>query len=197
MSRTTHSRRPLQRLGLVGVGSAILFVGIAPAASAATNVVIPLEPGAVELVAVPVENFGGTMDPMADPTAFTPVAAEYGDTLTVNLPAELDSTGAEVELVFDNDGDGTPEKTYSTATGATYPLTVSGVGTNTIQVTLPADDTINGPLAALVIEHSCVRVGIEGSTNFGWPAAMHLVEGGVTVVRCPATSAPAARWPLL
>jgi transposase len=40
-------------------------------------------------------------------------------------------------------------------------------------------------LAALVIEHGCVRVGIEGSTNFGWPAAMHLGEAGVTVVEVP------------
>jgi transposase len=40
-------------------------------------------------------------------------------------------------------------------------------------------------LAALVIEHGCVRVGIEGSTNFGWPAAMHLVDAGVTVVEVP------------
>ena len=46
----------------------------------------------------------------------------------------------------------------------------------------PAGFTV---LADLVAEHAVVRVGIEGSTNFGWPAAMHLVEAGVTVVEVP------------
>lgn len=40
-------------------------------------------------------------------------------------------------------------------------------------------------LAALLGKHQVVRVGIEGSTNFGWPAAMHLLEAGVTVVEVP------------
>ena len=41
-------------------------------------------------------------------------------------------------------------------------------------------------LADLVAAHEVVRVGIEGSTNFGWAAAaMHLVAAGVTVVEVP------------
>lgn len=40
-------------------------------------------------------------------------------------------------------------------------------------------------LAALAAEHHVVRLGIEGSTNFGWAAAMHLAEAGVTVVEVP------------
>jgi transposase len=40
-------------------------------------------------------------------------------------------------------------------------------------------------LANLVTEHAVVRVGIEGSTNFGWAAAMHLVTTGATVVEVP------------
>jgi transposase len=40
-------------------------------------------------------------------------------------------------------------------------------------------------LAALAAEHRVVRVGIEGSTNYGWAAAMHLLEAGVTVVEVP------------
>jgi transposase len=40
-------------------------------------------------------------------------------------------------------------------------------------------------LAALVAEHAVVRVGIEGSTNFGWAAAMHLVAAGAAVVEVP------------
>src|SRR3954453_1752173 len=40
-------------------------------------------------------------------------------------------------------------------------------------------------LAALAAEHRVERVGIEGSTNFGWAAAMHLLESGVTVGEVP------------
>jgi transposase len=40
-------------------------------------------------------------------------------------------------------------------------------------------------LAALAAEHGCVRVGIEGSTNYGWAAAMHLLEAGMAVVEVP------------
>jgi transposase len=40
-------------------------------------------------------------------------------------------------------------------------------------------------LAGLVAELGVVRVGIEGSTNFGWAAAMHLVTAGATVVEVP------------
>jgi transposase len=40
-------------------------------------------------------------------------------------------------------------------------------------------------LAALVTEHGCLRVGIEGSTNYGWAAAMFLLEAGITVVEVP------------
>ncbi|HEX2075688.1 MAG TPA: hypothetical protein VHF92_18060, partial [Geodermatophilus sp.] len=59
---TPSRRRQVQRLALTGIGSAVLLVGIAPAAGAATGVVIPLEPTEVELGAFPVENFGGSMD---------------------------------------------------------------------------------------------------------------------------------------
>ncbi|WP_448612615.1 IS110 family transposase [Modestobacter sp. URMC 112] len=40
-------------------------------------------------------------------------------------------------------------------------------------------------LADLVAEHAVVRVGIEGSTNFGWAAAMHLLAAGAAVVEVP------------
>lgn len=40
-------------------------------------------------------------------------------------------------------------------------------------------------LAAMAAEHAVIRVGIEGSTNYGWAAAMHLLEAGVTVVEVP------------
>jgi transposase len=48
-------------------------------------------------------------------------------------------------------------------------------------------------LADLVTAHSVARVGIEGSTNFGWAAAMHLVAAGVTVVEVPPLMTSRAR----
>ena len=69
MSSPTLSRRPLQRLGLAGIGSAVLFVGIASPALAATGVVIPRAPTEVALLNYPAENYGGEpMGPMTGPT---------------------------------------------------------------------------------------------------------------------------------
>jgi transposase len=50
---------------------------------------------------------------------------------------------------------------------------------------LPNDPAGFTALAALAAEHRVQRVGIEGSTNFGWAAAMHSIEAGVTVVEVP------------
>src|SRR3954470_24555135 len=50
---------------------------------------------------------------------------------------------------------------------------------------LPNDAAGFARLAAMAAEHGVVRVGIEGSTNYGWAAAMHLLEAGVTVVEVP------------
>ncbi|SNS37255.1 hypothetical protein SAMN06893096_103425 [Geodermatophilus pulveris] len=144
MSRTTTSRRPrVQRLALAGIGGAVLLVGIASPAAAA-DVVISLEPAEVGLIAVPVENFPD-MDPMADPMSDpmavdpVPVDAEFGDTLTVELPDVLDASGAVVELIVDVDGDGAPDGTYSSApSGTELPLTVDPVDGDTVEVVLPA-----------------------------------------------------------
>src|SRR3712207_8401279 len=109
-SSTQNRRRQVQRLALTGVGSAVLLVGIAPTAGAATGVVIPLEPSEVALGAVPVENIGGPMDPKADPAArvFTPAPVKYSGTFTLELPAELDGSGAlDVHAGFPQEnGDG-------------------------------------------------------------------------------------------
>jgi hypothetical protein len=154
MSSPTPSRRPLQRLGLAGIGSAVLLVGIASPAAAADPVSVALDPPVVVVSAFPIENFGGVLDPMADPAnaTFAPVAVEYGDTLTVQLPAEVVGSGTEVSLGFDNDMDGTVEKRYSSAAGATDPLLVSGLGTGTLTITLPTDDGVNGPSAYLSVD---------------------------------------------
>ena len=50
---------------------------------------------------------------------------------------------------------------------------------------LPNDPAGFTALAALTLEHRVERVGIEGSTNFGWAAAMHLVAADATVVEVP------------
>jgi hypothetical protein len=151
MSSSTHNRRrQVQRLALTGVGSAVLLIGIAPTAGAATGVVIPLEPSEVALGAVPVENIGGPMDPMADLTAgaFTPVPVQYSGTFTVDLPAELDGSGAvDVQLVFaDEDGDGAPDATYDSTDLTVVPSAGS------VTITLPADDPAAGDAATLYLE---------------------------------------------
>jgi hypothetical protein len=157
MSSPTPSRRPLQRLGLAGIGSAVLLVGIASPALAAENVVIPLEPAEVALSTVPVENIGGSMDPMADQNAgaLTPVPVQYSGTITVDLPAELDGSGAvDVELVFpDEDGDGAPDATYDSTDLTVVP------GAGSITVTLPADDPVAGDVADLLISPVTTTLG--------------------------------------
>ncbi|WP_100497610.1 hypothetical protein [Geodermatophilus chilensis] len=156
MSSPALSRRPLQRLGLVGIGSAVLLVGVAPPALAATDVVIPLEPSSVALTAFPVENLGGAMDPM-DPGAgvFTPVPVQYSGTVTVDLPAELDGSGAvNVQLIFeDGNGDGAPDATYDSTDLAVVPSAGS------VTVTLPADDPVAGDVADLLIEPVTTTLG--------------------------------------
>jgi hypothetical protein len=156
MSSSTPSCRPLQRLGLAGIGSAVLLVGIASPAAAATGVVIPLEPSEVALTTVPVENIGGPMDPMADPNGgvFTPVPVQYSGSITVDLPAELDGSAAlDVQLVFaDENGDGSPDATYDSTLPSSDPYDLVVVpGAGSITVTLPADDPAAGDEADLLV----------------------------------------------
>ena len=44
------------------------------------------------------------------------------------------------------------------------------------QLELPNQDSGYARLLALLTSHNVVRVGIEGSGNFGWPAATYLLE---------------------
>ncbi len=92
-----------------------------------------LETGVVTAVAFPAENTGGVLRPSPHPLdgTYTPVHVEYGDTLTVELPSEVRGVGPHVLLSFDDDGDGTVEKTYSTRSGVGDPLLVTGLGTST------------------------------------------------------------------
>ncbi len=152
MSSPSTPRRRVQRYGIAGIGSAVLFVGIASPAAAATDVVIPLAPSVVGVSGFPIENYGA-VDLMGS-TAPTPQAVQYGDTLTVQLPAELVNASAVVALDLDADGDGDGEVTYDSSVASTDPayLDVTGEGTDTLVITLPADDGTDYPLAYLAID---------------------------------------------
>lgn len=150
-------RRHVQRLGLAGIGATVLFVGIASPAAAATDVVIPLAPSEVLLFSNPVENGSAVpMDPSAAPTTgvVAPVPVEFTGSLTVDLPAGLDSAAVEADLVFDDNADGTPEATYSSAFTPADPrfLVVAGQGSDSITITLPADDPAVGDDAYLSLQ---------------------------------------------
>ncbi len=157
MSSTTTSRRPqVQRLALTGIGAAVLLVGIASPAGAATGVVVPMEPTEVLIGAFPIEDLAG-MDPMADPDAAltpTPVPVEFDGELTVDLPAELDDSAVGAELVFDDNRDGTPEAVYSSSFQPANPnhLAVTGQGTGSITIDLPGDDPAVGDVAQLTLQ---------------------------------------------
>ena len=53
------------------------------------------------------------------------------------------------------------------------------------QFQVPNQDTGYIGLLTLLTRHAVTRVGIEGSGNFGWPAAMYLLDRGVNVVEVP------------
>ena len=53
------------------------------------------------------------------------------------------------------------------------------------QLVLPNQDSGYVRLLALLTSHNVVRVGIEGSGNFGWPAAIYLLERDLNVVEVP------------
>src|SRR3712207_2845483 len=90
------------------------------------------------------------MDPMTNSSAdiFTPVPVQYSGTITVDLPTELDGSGAlNVQLLFkDGNGDGVPDATYD----STDLTVVASAGS--VTVTLPADDPVAGDVANLLIE---------------------------------------------
>ena len=57
------------------------------------------------------------------------------------------------------------------------------------QLELPNQDSGYVRLLALLSSHHVVRVGIEGSGNFGWPAAIYLLERDLNVVEVPPLAA--------
>src|SRR5215207_2993380 len=53
------------------------------------------------------------------------------------------------------------------------------------QLELPNQDSGYARLLALLSSHNVARVGVEGSGNFGWPAAIYLLERDLNVVEVP------------
>ncbi len=176
MSTTTPRRRAGQRLGLAGIGSAVLLVAIAAPAGAATDVVIPLEPSEVLLSAVPAEDLvamsamtGSATDSATGVMTAaalelgTSVEVSFSGTLVVDLPPEFDTTEVGADLVFDDNQDGTPEATYSSdfAPGNPRALTLTGQGTGSLTLTLPADDPTITESALLLLEPLDTTLGPE------------------------------------
>jgi hypothetical protein len=53
------------------------------------------------------------------------------------------------------------------------------------QLELPNQDSGYVRLLALLTSHNVVRVGVEGSGNFGWPAPIYLLQRDLNVVEVP------------
>lgn len=62
---------------------------------------------------------------------------------------------------------------------------IDPTGRAVAQIELPNQDSGYVRLLALLAGHDVSRVGIEGSGNFGWPAATYLLEHGLPVVEVP------------
>lgn len=149
--RSPLRRRGAARLGLVCAGSALVVAGIAPAAGAATDVRIPLTPPTVQLIGH-ADEYIGAPDPVGGTVELedlTPVDVSYGGTITVDLPPEVDASTVVVHLDFDDDGDGSPDVSYSSAPGDPNALTVTGQSSGSVQVALPADDGVGSQAARL------------------------------------------------
>src|SRR5215217_6480718 len=73
----------------------------------------------------------------------------------------------------------TRTRTPSPWPGSTTPDGSSG------KLELPNQDSGYVRLLALLSSHNVARVGVEGSGNFGWPAAIYLLERDLNVVEVP------------
>jgi hypothetical protein len=153
------SRRPvLLRAGVVALavlGSSA--VGLS-AASAADQSTIVLDDPIVETYIRSVENgqAGVVSVPYAPPgSGQHEIAAGYGGTVTITAPPHLvDDGGVSAELTVE----GPTEPVYSsTSSDPDTALPLVALGGNVYRVTLPTDDTVNGPSAALTLTGFAVR----------------------------------------
>jgi transposase len=62
---------------------------------------------------------------------------------------------------------------------------IDHAGCVVIQLQLPNQDSGYARLFAMLTSHAVTRVGMEGSGNFGWPAAIYLLERDLNVVEVP------------
>jgi hypothetical protein len=161
---TGPHRRRAQLLTCVGIGAVTTLIGTASPAFAADGVTVRLEPTEVMLAALPIENFGGDPDAWfgamgggmtSEATSyadFVPVPVQFNGTIAVDVPDGLDASAATAELVFDANGDGIPEATYSSLFAPADPKYLDITPTaGTVEVPLPADDPMVVDAATLSI----------------------------------------------
>ena len=70
---------------------------------------------------------------------------------------------------------------------------IDHAGRVVIQLQLPNQDSGYVRLLAVLTSHAVTRVGMEGSGNFGWPAAIYLLEHDLNVVEVPPLMTPRER----
>ena len=161
---TGPRRRRAQLLAGAGLGAVATLVGTASPALAADGLVVELEPTEVMLAALPIENFGGDPDAWfgamgggmtSEATSyadFVPVPVQFNGTITVVVPDGLDASAASAELVFDANGDGIPEATYSSLFTPADPKRLGiTAAAGSVEVTLPTDDPLVVDAASLSI----------------------------------------------
>ena len=149
--RGLSGRLPARAAALLIAVLATLLVW-APAAAAAPAVTVSLDPPEVDVTLWPQENLGAlTIDGEGLP-AVTPVEVLDGGRVLVQLPPGLVANPLAVTLELAADQEGSPAKTYSSASDADNPLSVTSLGRGRYEVALPGDGTTSGPWALLTFE---------------------------------------------
>jgi hypothetical protein len=151
MSRRYRTRST--RAAASGVGAALLLLAGAPAAAAAPGLVVPLDPPGIDVVFLPTENLGDPThagDPGWEP--FVPVPIRWGGSVDLQVPSGFDASDASFELALGDEDDEEPTRTYSTETPAPDDLVVTDVGGGHFEVTMPADDGVDGPFGLLSVD---------------------------------------------
>ena len=176
---TGPHRRRARLLTCLGIGAVTTLVGTAFPASAAEGVEVPLEPTEVALFALPVENVGDDLDWLFGSVGaaggssisafpgFVPVPVQFNGKITVKVPAGLEASAATADLVFDANGDGTPEKALSSTFPAASPdhLAINKTA-GTVEVILPADDPAITDAATLSIKGITTTLGPAFSADY-------------------------------
>src|SRR4051794_13625479 len=180
-SRVRSSR--LLRAGVVGLAVLASSALALPAAQAAPTEVITLDSVATTVGLWPQESFGGPLPIDAAPSDIppTPVDVAWGGAITVSMPLQLSNVATmEASLALSPDAIlGNATKTYSTETAD---LTVTPLAGNEIQIDMPADDGINGPIGFLTFGSFEVKGGMDIDQSTPVPYILQLSSGGPATV---------------